>query len=64
MPSILRLDELPIKWIAKAQYKAAQAIVFNADERIYTDEDTSSAYVLTSEGLQTYKKITPGLVKK
>jgi hypothetical protein len=31
---------------------------------IYTDEDTSSAYVLTSEGLQTYKKITPGLVKK
>ena len=64
MPAILRLDELPIKWIAKAQYRAAQVIAFNADERIYTDEDTSSAYVLTSEGLQTYKKITPGLVKK
>ena len=64
MPAILRLDELPIKWIAKAQYKAAQAIVFNADERMYTDADASSAYVLTSEGLQTYGKITPGLVKK
>ena len=43
MPAILRLDELPIKWIAKAQYRAAQVIAFNADERIYTDEDTSSA---------------------
>jgi len=64
MPAILRLDELPIKWIAKAQYRAAQVIAFNADKRIYTDEDTSSTYVLTSEGLQTYKKITPGLVKK
>jgi hypothetical protein len=27
------------------------------------DIDASSAYVLTSAGLQTYKKITPGLVK-
>ena len=53
MPAILRLDELPIKWIAKAQYKAAQAIASNADERIYTDADASSAYVLTSAGLQT-----------
>jgi len=64
MPSILRLDEIPIKWISKPQYRAAQVISFNADKRIYTDGDTSSAYVLTSEGLQTYKKITPGLVKK
>ena len=64
MPALLRLNELPIQWIAKAQYKAAQAIAFNADERIYTDADASSAYVLTSAGLQTYKKITPGLVKR
>jgi len=64
MPTILRLDELPIKWIAKAQYKAAQSIAFNADELIYTDADASSAYVLTSAGLQTYKKITQGLVKR
>jgi len=64
MPALLRLDELPIQWIAKAQYRAARVIAFNADERIYTDEDTSSTYVLTSEGLQTYQKITPGLVKR
>ena len=48
MPAILRLDELPIKWIAKAQYRAAQEIVFNAEERMYTDADASSAYVLTT----------------
>ena len=64
MPAILRLDELPISWITKAQYKAAQVIAFNAEERIHTDADASSAYVLTSEGLQTYGKITPRLVKK
>ena len=64
MPAILRLDELPIGWITKAQYRAAQVIAFNAEERIHTDADASSSYVLTSEGLQTYKKITPGLVKK
>ena len=64
MPAILRLDELPMGWITKAQYKAAQVIAFNAEERIHTDADASSAYVLTSEGLQTYGKITPGLVKK
>ena len=64
MPAILRLDELPISWITKAQYRAAQVIAFNAEERIHTDADASSAYVLTSAGLQTHKKITPGLVKR
>ena len=42
MPAILRLDELPISWITKAQYRAAQVIAFNAEERIHTDADASS----------------------
>ena len=65
MPAVLRLRELPVAWITKAQYTTARIMERSKEIRIrITSAVPIHCYVLTREGRQEFKKLTDQLIKR